>query len=373
MAANRFTPNAMSQIAFKPSITIIVSPREHSGSTQQFLESLYKHTKMPFELVYVDAGSPKHVEKYLVQAATEYNFTLLRSEHFLLPNQSRNLGLSQVTTDYIVFIANDIYVTHGWLERLWQCAQEVNAAVVCPLASAGTPLHGRIYQARSEAQMTAETPSSTRSSPPGDELDLPHHSSRPPQLSRWACDFAELNCLLVKRDIFEQIGYFDPRLLGAQADMDFCFNINRLDGTLFCETTSVVTPVTQRPDHWLDWFFFMLHWSDAWERESLMHFQQKWNLGIDNDFQQCYGDLGQHRHQTCLYPFLRWLTRGHVSTWLEQLAIGVEHWFNQQLTDQYARSSYEAMGSVVHTAAPMTQPMPQPTTVQPKAVANIFS
>ncbi len=362
MAANRFTPNAMSQIALNPSITLIVSPREHSGSTQQFLESIYKHTKIPFELVYVDAGSPKHVQKYLVQAAAEYNFTLLRSEHFLLPNQSRNLGLSQVTTDYIVFIANDIYVTHGWLERLWQCAQEAQATAVCPLASAGTPLHGRIHQAHMAAE--SQTPPS-----------LSNHS--PPQQARWACDFAELSCLLVKRDIFEQIGYFDPRLLGPQADMDFCFNMNRLEGNLFCETTSVVTPVIQRPEHWLDWFCFMLHWSDAWERESLMHFQQKWDLGIDNDFQQCYDNLGQHRHQACLYPFLRWLTRGHVSPWLEQLAMGIEHWFNKQLTDQYARSSYDAMGSVVHTAAslpqPLPHPIPQPTTAQPKAVANIFS
>ncbi|MEM8614948.1 MAG: glycosyltransferase family A protein, partial [Cyanobacteria bacterium P01_H01_bin.105] len=108
----------------QPAITIVVVPRERFSYTQQSLESIYQYTHLPFELIYVDGGSPRPVQQYLSQAAIEKDFTLLRTEHFLAPNQARNLGLSQVTTDYVLFIDNDVHVAHGWLEQLWQCAQE---------------------------------------------------------------------------------------------------------------------------------------------------------------------------------------------------------------------------------------------------------
>ncbi|MEO1509545.1 MAG: glycosyltransferase family A protein, partial [Cyanobacteria bacterium J06633_23] len=107
-----------------PAITVVVVPRERFSYTQQSLESIYQYTNLPFELVYVDGGSPKSVQRYLSKAAAERGFTLLRTEHFLAPNQARNLGLSQVKTDYVLFIDNDVHVSYGWLERLWQCAQE---------------------------------------------------------------------------------------------------------------------------------------------------------------------------------------------------------------------------------------------------------
>ena len=119
-----------------------------------------------------------------------------------------------------------------------------------------------------------------------------------------------------------------------------------------------------------DWAYFMLRWSDAWERESLMCFQQKWNLDISRDSQQRYSQLGQHRHQA--YPLLRQLTRGNITPWLEQLAINLEKWFNQVLTDRHARSSYDAIGKVVHTSVASTQKMESQTNAV-TAVASVSS
>ncbi|NEZ59798.1 glycosyltransferase family 2 protein [Adonisia turfae] len=359
MTAKRFNPNALPQAASKPSITIVVSPRECFGSTQQTLESIYRHTKMPFELVYVDTGSPKQIKNYLSQAAVKYNFTLLRSEHFLTPNQARNLGLSQVTTDYIVFITNDIHVSNGWLERLWQCSQETDAAVVCPLTCVGIPLHERIHLAGGEARvfMDVQDGQPRRCLYEQPFLVGCSATAMKSQLSRRACEFAELNCLLIKREIFAQIGYLDPRLVGAQADMDFCLNVNRVGGLMFCEPASVVTHVSQKPNNWADWSCFMLRWSDAWGLESLMRFQQKWDLDVERYFQTRYSHLGQHRQETVVYPLLRQLTIGNISPWLEQLTIDVERWFNQTLADRYAQSSEEAVGKVVHAAVGSTQTM----------------
>ena len=337
MTATMLAPRTATRAPLPASITIVVAPRENFGYTQQSLESIYQYTHLPFELVYVDAGSPKHIHKYLVREATRLGFTLLRTEHFLAPNQARNLGLSQATTDYVVFIDNDIHVSAGWLEKLWQCAQETEATVVCPLTCIGKPLHNRIHLAGGEDRIFMDIK--------GDQIRRRLYEKRflvnrsaaaiKHQLYRRSCEFAELHCLLVKRDIFEQIGYLDEKLLGSQEDMDFCLNVNRAGGQMFCEPTSVVTHVPSTSYRWSDLAYFMLRWSDMWEVESLMHFQQKWDLDMDQYFMHRYKQLGHRRHQTVLYPLLRQLTGGSTIAWLETFAIGLERWFNQVITDRY--------------------------------------
>lgn len=54
-----------------PQVTIVVPPRERFNYTSQYLESIYKHTEFPFELIYVYVGSPANIKSYLQQAAHE--------------------------------------------------------------------------------------------------------------------------------------------------------------------------------------------------------------------------------------------------------------------------------------------------------------
>ena len=131
----------------QPQVTIIVTQRERFSYTQPSLESIYKHTTIPFQLVYLDGNSPPHIREYLSEKAREKGFTLIRKEQFLAPNQSRNLGLSQVETPYVVFIDNDILVTPNWLENLVRCAEETQAWIVAPLYLEGQPEEEIIHMA----------------------------------------------------------------------------------------------------------------------------------------------------------------------------------------------------------------------------------
>jgi GT2 family glycosyltransferase len=51
-------------------VTLIVVPRERFSYTQKSLESIYANTPYPFDLVYVDGGSPKKTRDHL-QAASQ--------------------------------------------------------------------------------------------------------------------------------------------------------------------------------------------------------------------------------------------------------------------------------------------------------------
>ncbi|MEO1402619.1 MAG: glycosyltransferase, partial [Cyanobacteria bacterium J06635_1] len=123
-----------------PQVTIVVVPRERFQFTQDSLESLYDNTQYPFKLIYVDNNAPARVQDYLVNQAQDKGFELVRSQHYLSPNQARNVGLQRVTTPYVVFVDNDIMFAPGWLSALVECAQETGATVVGSLVCQYKPL-----------------------------------------------------------------------------------------------------------------------------------------------------------------------------------------------------------------------------------------
>jgi hypothetical protein len=61
-------------------VTIIVSPREQFGMARRSLESIYQHTSIPFDLVYVDTRSPRSHRRWLERESKDRGFKLLYSQ-----------------------------------------------------------------------------------------------------------------------------------------------------------------------------------------------------------------------------------------------------------------------------------------------------
>jgi GT2 family glycosyltransferase len=325
-----------------PDITVVVSPRERFSYSRESLESIYQYTDTPFSLIYVDGGSPKPIQQYLEKASQEKGFQLIRTDHYLAPNQARNLAIPQVNTKYVLFIDNDVVVSPDWLEQLWQCAEETNATIVCPLTCIGKPLHKTIHLAGGEAHILVETSAGgsyrrvheKHYFVNRDVEDVKEH------LYRQQCEFAEFHCVLVRTDIFEKIGLLDEGLLSTREHIDFCMTVLEADGTVYCEPKSVVTYVPGLTFNWADLSFFLLRWSDAWEIASLEHFCQKWNLSKkDKYFKKRYKRLGHRRHQAFLRPLVRSLSWGQNNPWLEAKLVPLERLLNRLLSDLYLQQS----------------------------------
>jgi GT2 family glycosyltransferase len=324
----------------QPTITIVVSPRERFSYSRESLDSIFDNTKMPFSLIYVDGNSPQYIRNYLDRKAEEKQFQIIRTDYYLAPNEARNLAIPQVTTDYILFIDNDVVVAPGWMERMVACAEETKAAVVSPLTCIGRKLHQKIHLAGGEAHIKLETE--------GEETKRKVHEkhyfvNRPvaevlDQLSRNQCEFAEFHCMLVRRDIFDTIGLLDEMLLSTREHIDFCMSVANAGGTVYCEPSAVVTYVPDiifRPS---DLAYFMLRWSDAWEITSLKHFQTKWDLnGQDKYFKKRYKRLGYRRHEAFVKPLAKKLSFGNSNPWLEARLIDLERVINQWVTKSYNR------------------------------------
>lgn len=325
----------------KPQITIIVSQRERFSFTRESLESIYENTQLPFSLIYVDGGSPRPIRRYLEEQAQEKGFQLIRTEHYLSPNQARNLGLQQVDSEYLVFIDNDVIVSPGWLNSLLQCIEETKATVVCPLTCIGKPLGETIHLAGGEAHIFVE-PQETGVKR---RVHEKHYfvnrkvAEVRDQLHRQQCEFAEFHCMLVRAEIFGRIGLLDEGLLSTREHIDFCMTVAEAGGTFYCEPASVVTYVPGLKFELPELAFFMLRWSDAWEIASLEYFSQKWDLTIkDKYFKKRYKRMGHRRHQGFLKPLLSRLTFEQNPLWLEKMAIALEKKLNQYISDRYTQS-----------------------------------
>jgi GT2 family glycosyltransferase len=339
-----------------PDVTIVVVPRERFQFARQSLESLYENTSYPFRLIYVDNNSPAQLRDYLREQAQIKGFQLIRSERFLSPNQARNLGLTDVHSQYVVFVDNDVIFAPGWLPALVNCAEETGAPVVGSLVCQYQPVHEIVHCAGGEYMPPEEYARFVKGDstiPTGQKGKWQIHEKTYFQncnvadvrdrLKRQPTGFVEFHSMLVRTQLFEQIGNLDEGFSCTKEYLDFCMTVAQAGGTVYLEPASVVTFLTHPPApalRWSDLPYFMVRWSDAWERQSLLHFQQKWDLAENKYFTKRLKKLGWRRREEMIQPLVeRFNFLGTTSKkWLEKRLVALEKLLNRYLSDRYDRT-----------------------------------
>ncbi|MEL6501717.1 MAG: glycosyltransferase [Cyanobacteria bacterium J06623_1] len=317
-------------------VTIVVTPRERFSCTNRSLESIYQHTQIPFNLIYVDGNSPGKVARYLQQQAQAKNFHHLRTNYYLSPNHARNLGLEHVTTKYVVFVDNDVVVSPGWLSQLVQCAESTSATVVGPLMCQDEPVHQIVHFAGGESHIYQDIRGRRRLR---EKMYLQGKKVADirDRLQRQETELAEFHCVLIRTSIFEQIGRLDEAMLNTKEHLDFCMQVAAAGGKIYFEPDCVVTYVPGPPLELSDLTYYMLRWSDAWVLNSLQRLREKWNLAEDSYFTTKYRGLGWRRRDSIIYPLIQTLTFGGKSNLLENILTRVDKRLNRYLTNRYAQ------------------------------------
>lgn len=320
----------------KPAVTLVVVPRERFSYAQKSLEDIYANTDYPFELVYVDGRSPSQVRRYLERAAREKGFRLIREERYLSPNQARNIGLAAVDTPYVVFLDNDVMVTPGWLAALMQAAERSGAWIVGPTILQGDPAAREIHMAGGIAHITEEN--GRRVFYERHLFSRQHLPKVAEQLKEGPVELLEFHCLLARTDIFDRLGPLDEELLSCNEHIDLSMAVREAGGTVYYEPSSIITYVMPPPFALSDLPYFMVRWSDDWNRRSLQRFRERWNLPADDKYT---GNIGiwaeRHRRlpfRTFLRRYRRVLRGGDESgLWLVRL---VEKYFQPATGDREA-------------------------------------
>ena len=264
----------------RPSVTIVVVPREQFSVAGRALQVLYDRSRYPFSLIYVDGGSPRTVRRQLEAQAKERGFTLIRTEGYLTPNHARNLALAQVTSTYVVSLDNDVLVTPGALDALVRCAEETGASVVGPVTCIGEPEGAIVHSAGGLAHIDERH--GHRRLVHQNHFESARLEDVRPALRRMPTELVEFHCVLIRTEILARIGPLDEAILNDPHHVDFCMMVREAGGSIYLEPTALVTQIAPPPVQWSDLAFFLQRWNAPATRRSLRHFTRKWRLPQDD-------------------------------------------------------------------------------------------
>jgi GT2 family glycosyltransferase len=280
-------------------VTIVVSPRERFSLAIASLESIVRHTRESHELIYVDGNSPRQVQAGIAEIADEHGYRVIRTNQYLPPNHARNLALPHIRTRYVVFIDNDVFVTPGWLSALIDCAEATGAAVISPLICQGSPIHEIVHCAGGRCGISTASNDNNymfeKIRDQGKKVSERNYRREPTGL-------AEFHCMLVRASVLKEIGELDENLLNTREHIDFCIEASKRGGSIWFEPASVVTYLNDAPLKLSDIHYYMLRWGDDWERRSLTHIAEKWNLHTDGALGNRLRNVGARRRYRLVHP-----------------------------------------------------------------------
>ena len=195
----------------EPVVSIITLTFNKAEFTYQYLESIIAHTDIPYELIIVDNGSQDETTSLLDRLE---NVTTIKNEGNLGFIKGCNQGASKARGKYLLFLNNDINVTPGWLSKLVKTIENYPkcGAVGCKLIWP----NGKLQEAGSIIWSDGSALGYGRE---GDPMHPEYSYLR-------EVDYCSGACLLVRKDIFQQLGEFDERYTPAYyEDSDLCIGI----------------------------------------------------------------------------------------------------------------------------------------------------
>lgn len=258
-------------------LTVVVVARERFSAAWGSLDSLLASTSEPFDLIYVDAGSPRRLRERLRRLAARSRLELIEAGP-VAANQARNLGLKLAQTPYIAFLDNDVLVGPGTLDALVRCAEETAAWLVGPLYLQGSPREGLIHMAGGHSRIVEEA--GRRDLLESDRLGGRRLSELDETLERSSTELLEFHCLLARRDAFDRIGLLDEELLSIRDQDDLCLQVREAGGGICIEPSVWVSYLAPPPILPSDRGYYRLRWSRSWIESTLEHFHEKWRLDI---------------------------------------------------------------------------------------------
>lgn len=137
-----YTPKPESTL---PLTSIIILTFNQLEYTKKCIESIFKNTREPFELIVVDNGSTDGTVEYLEtevgsqrseNRGQKAEVRIIKNKENLGFAAGNNQGMAAAKGDYILLMNNDIVVTPGCLERMILCAgRDPKIGIVGPMSN----------------------------------------------------------------------------------------------------------------------------------------------------------------------------------------------------------------------------------------------
>jgi GT2 family glycosyltransferase/glycosyltransferase involved in cell wall biosynthesis len=195
--------------AHQVTVDIIICVHNAFTEVQPCLQAVERHSSRPYSLILVDDGSDSQTRDYLAKFVESREAILLRNETPRGYTKAVNQGLRHSRADYVVFLNSDTVVTAGWLDRLVACASSnPRIGLVGPLSN--TASWQSIPKVDSGGDWAGNPlPPDVTVEDMGrlvDQYSAPLYPTMP---------FLNGFCLMIRRQVIDQIGFFDEENFGA--------------------------------------------------------------------------------------------------------------------------------------------------------------
>lgn len=205
--------------------SIIVLNHNKRDLTRKCLESLYRHTRFPFEVIVVDNGSTDGSLKALER---RFPARWVSNHSNLGFARGCNQGACLAEGRILLFLNNDTVVTPGWLEGMVQALEGPHRPGI--VGSRLLFRDGSIQHAGVVASFD----------------QVPHHiyyrvpGDFPPVLQEREFQMVTGACLLIRKDLFQRLKGFDEGYENGYEDVDLCLRARGLGEKILYTGRSVV-------------------------------------------------------------------------------------------------------------------------------------
>lgn len=283
--------------------SVVVVPRERFTSLAVSLRSLFATIPGDTPVVVVEGGTPAATLAELVALAEERPYQLISLPYMVKPNEARNRGVAETTTEYVVIADNDIEYEPGWLPALERHAVEHDSDAVAPLICIGPPaatiVHhagGILHASRVDGGIKLSEAHRLMNVPLAEATDAL------PELYNHVCEF---HCMLARRSLLDEMGALDERLV-TREQMDFAMRALVMDAKVTFAEDSVVTYMARDAFDPIDLRYHLFRWSDRFVVESLDAFESTWDVALDRAlFRKKWAAGHRLRAAETTYPRLR--------------------------------------------------------------------
>lgn len=211
----------------QPKVSVIIPVHGKLAYTAACLRSLRRHTpSAAFEVIVIDDASPDDSAGTLAQIE---GLRLIRNDTNLGFVGSCNKGAASALGDYLLFLNNDTQVTAGWMDGLLACFDD---RPDCGIAGSRLVYpDGRLQEAG--GLMFAD--GSAWNTGRFEQCDAPAWRYRR------EVDYVSGASLMIRRELFEQLGGFDSRYSPAYyEDADLAFAVRQAGLLVYYEPSSTV-------------------------------------------------------------------------------------------------------------------------------------
>lgn len=261
---------------FSKLVSIVVLSLGRVTDTKRCIGAIEKHTRLPHEVLVIDNGSPEDSIREL-RAFTESarSFRLHESGRNLGCGGGRNLGAQMVGGEYVVFLDNDIEVSHGWLEALaTEMETEPRLAACCC----------RVVFPDGKVQFNGGGMRRGAARVRFDLLDTGKDASDLSTLETYDCEWVPGGATIFRRKLLLELPY-DTEISGAYEDNDWSMRVRAAGHRLRNAPLAAVThhhidfnPEARRDRHYLD-----ARYDKKALESTLARFHEKHGVFIDEE------------------------------------------------------------------------------------------